>query len=71
MPLSNEVIDDIFTPEHIAIPVLFPCGNVSLRQARLKKLNPFEYFQYLMKYYDGRFAKDSRFCYFAWNSISG
>ncbi|KAL2497795.1 Uncharacterized protein Adt_23345 [Abeliophyllum distichum] len=49
---------------------LFPYGNADFRQARPRKVNPSEYFQYLMKYFDGRFAKDSRFRYFAWNSIS-
>ncbi|KAL2491551.1 Uncharacterized protein Adt_27179 [Abeliophyllum distichum] len=72
MHLSNEVIDEFSTPGYISMvfPTLFPYGNADFRQARPRKLNPSEYFQYLMKYLDGRFAKDSRFRYFAWNSIS-
>ncbi|KAL2481044.1 Uncharacterized protein Adt_34010 [Abeliophyllum distichum] len=72
MHLTNKVIDEFSTPGYISMvfPALFPHGNADFRQARPRKLNPSEYFQYLMKYIDGRFAKDSRFRYFAWNSIS-
>ncbi|KAF5176525.1 hypothetical protein FRX31_033888 [Thalictrum thalictroides] len=58
------------TPGYIsmAFPALFPYGNEDLRQARPRQINHSEYFQYLMKFHDGRFAKDSRFRYFAWNS---
>ncbi|KAF5194757.1 hypothetical protein FRX31_015656, partial [Thalictrum thalictroides] len=72
MPFTTNVIDEFSTPGYIsmAFPALFPYGNADLRQARPRKINHSEYFQYLMKFHDGRFAKDSRFRYFAWNSLS-
>ncbi|KAL2518025.1 Uncharacterized protein Adt_14272 [Abeliophyllum distichum] len=72
MHLTNKVIDEFSTPGYILIvfPDLFPYRNVYFRQARPRNVNPSEYFQYLMKCFDGRFAKDLRFRYFTWNSIS-
>ncbi|KAL2474410.1 Uncharacterized protein Adt_35146 [Abeliophyllum distichum] len=72
MHLTNKVIGEFSTPGYISMVflALFLYGNADFRQARPRKVNPSEYFQYLMKYFDGRFAKDSQFRYFSWNSIS-
>ncbi|KAF6170503.1 hypothetical protein GIB67_031911 [Kingdonia uniflora] len=72
IPFTTNVIDEFSTPGYITMvfPTLFPYGTADLRQARPRKVNLSEYFQYLMKYKDGRFAKDPRFRYFSWNSIS-
>ncbi|KAI3903890.1 hypothetical protein MKW92_023195, partial [Papaver armeniacum] len=54
----------------MAFPTLFPYGNADLRQSRAGKVSECQYFQYLMKFRDGRFARDSRFRYFALNSLT-
>ncbi|MCL7044102.1 hypothetical protein MKW94_009965, partial [Papaver nudicaule] len=72
LPFTGEVIDE-FTKEGyitMAFPTLFPYGTADLRQSRYRKVNAGQYFQHLMKYHDGRFARDSRFRYFAWNSLT-
>ncbi|XP_015793934.1 uncharacterized protein LOC107370453 [Tetranychus urticae] len=53
-----------------AFPTLFPYGRADFKQSRnVKSLSFVEYFKFLMQYKDGRFAKDSRFRFFAFNSI--
>ncbi|KAK3919264.1 DNA polymerase delta small subunit [Frankliniella fusca] len=52
-----------------AFPTLFPYGNCDLHEIRDKKLTPRIYFQYLMEYYDGRFASHKIFPYFAFNTV--
>lgn len=71
MPITNQVIDEFHTVGYItmALPTLFPFGKAYLREDRFVQIDPSKYFQYLMKFKDCRFAKDSRFRYFAWNSI--
>ncbi|MCL7028421.1 hypothetical protein MKW94_024005 [Papaver nudicaule] len=54
----------------MAFPTLFPYGKADLRRSRYRKVSECQYFQHLMKYHDGRFARDSRFRYFAWNSLT-
>lgn len=52
-----------------AFPVLFPTGNNDLLHPRDEAITKLDYFQYLMQYHDGRFAKDPRFRFFAMNTI--
>ncbi|RZC54529.1 hypothetical protein C5167_013388 [Papaver somniferum] len=63
MSFTGEVIDEFTTKGYItmAFPTLFPYGTADLRQLRPRKVCECQYFQYLMKYKDGRFARDSRF----------
>lgn len=72
LPFTGEVIDEFTREGYItmAFPTLFPYGTADLRQPRLRKVRECQYFQYLMKYNDGRFACDSRFRYFALNSLT-
>lgn len=53
-----------------AFPVLFPYGRGDLRAPRLQSITKHNYFKYLMQYHDGRFANDSRFPYYAYNSLA-
>ena len=52
-----------------ASPSLFPTGEADYHAARPHKVTAPFYFQHLMRYKDGRFAKHPRFRYFAWNSL--
>lgn len=52
-----------------AFPTLFPTDKAEYHAARPHKVTASFYFQHLMRYKDGRFAKHSRFRYFAWNSL--
>lgn len=70
--LGTIPINEYTTSGYIAMafPTLFPSGRADLRDVsqRRVKVSPFEYFEHLMKYYDGRFAQHSRFRFFAMNS---
>ncbi|KAI3949440.1 hypothetical protein MKX01_000088 [Papaver californicum] len=72
LPFTGEVIDEFTREGYItmAFLALFPYGTADLRQLRLRKVGECQYFQHLMKYRDGRFAQDSRFRYFALNSLT-
>ncbi|XP_026459144.1 uncharacterized protein LOC113359778 [Papaver somniferum] len=72
MSFTGEVIDEFTTKRYItmAFPTLFPYGTADLLQLRPRKVRECQYFQYLMKYKDGRFVRDSRFRYFALNSLT-
>ncbi|XP_063392313.1 uncharacterized protein LOC134677816 [Cydia fagiglandana] len=68
--LGNEPVNEFSTVGYIAMafPTLFPYGSADLREPRLIKVTPSDYFQHLIKYKDGRFAKHPRFRFFAMNS---
>ncbi|KAI3935332.1 hypothetical protein MKW98_027152 [Papaver atlanticum] len=72
LPFTGEVIDEFTKVGYItmAFPYLFPYGSADLRQSRFRKVSECQYFQYLMKFHDGRLARDSRFRYFALNSLT-
>ncbi|KAI3934810.1 hypothetical protein MKW98_026218 [Papaver atlanticum] len=72
LPFSGQVIDEFTTQGYItmAFPALFPSGKADLREPRIRKVPARLYLYYLMSYYDQRFARDSRFRYFAWNSLT-
>lgn len=53
----------------MASPHLFSIGVGGISSSRLSKLNNHEYFKHLMSYYEGRFAKDLIFPYYAFNSV--
>lgn len=53
-----------------AFPHLFPYGHGDINSPRLRPLRQHEYFKFLMQYYDGRFAKDPRFPYVAYNTMA-
>ncbi|KAK3909275.1 Histone transcription regulator 3-like protein, partial [Frankliniella fusca] len=52
-----------------AFPCLFPYGKGDICEIVNEKISHREYFQYLMDYFDGRFASHTIFPYFAWNSV--
>ena len=52
-----------------AFPTLYPTGHADLRAGRLKDIKPAEYFKHMMWYKDGRFARYTRWRYFALNSV--
>src|SRR2546421_106808 len=68
--IKNEPINEFETAGYIAcaFPTLYPTGNADLRQVRIREVNPAEYFKHLLLYKDGRFARHSRWRYFALNS---
>ena len=68
---ENDPINEFTSEGYIAcaFPSLFPTGNVDFLQPRKISLRRHEYFKYLMKYHDGRFAKDAPFRFFAMNTI--
>uniref|UniRef100_A0A158P537 ATP-dependent DNA helicase n=1 Tax=Tetranychus urticae TaxID=32264 RepID=A0A158P537_TETUR len=66
MPISEFTTDGYLTQ---AFPTLFPKGTAALRQPRAKKIDYLLYFQYLMRYHDGRFARHPRFRFVAFDSI--
>ena len=52
-----------------AFPALFPAGTCDLRDpTRICKISAEQYFKHLLKYENGRFAKDPRFRFLALNS---
>ena len=52
-----------------AFLTLYPTGDADLRSNREKNIKPAEYFKYLIWYKDGRFARNTRWRYFALNSM--
>ena len=68
---SNVPINEFQDVGYIAraFPTLFPKGIGDLNESRLHKLRAEEYFNYLLRYPDRRFAKDPRFRFFAFNSL--
>jgi arsenate reductase-like glutaredoxin family protein len=52
-----------------AFPTLFPFGRADYNAERNVKLTLIEYFQFLMRYRDGRFAQHARFRFFAMNTV--
>ena len=68
--IGTEPVNEFSTVGYIAMafPALFPEGTADLREPRQIKLTPSDYFQHLIKYKDGRFAKHPRFRFFAMNS---
>ena len=53
-----------------AFAYLFPTGAADLHaEHKFGKVTPVEYFRHLLRWHDGRFARDPRFRYFALNSI--
>lgn len=69
--LSSEPINEFRSKGYIArtFPALFPTGKGDYLQPRTRSLTWREYYMYLMLYKDGRFAKDPRFRFFAFNTI--
>ncbi|KAE8739231.1 hypothetical protein FOCC_FOCC015271 [Frankliniella occidentalis] len=70
--IGANAVNEFTTEGYISMcfPCLFPHGAADLRQGRpLKKLNPAEYFQFLIEYGDGRFARHKTFRFFALNSL--
>lgn len=53
-----------------AFPTLFPYGRGDLNSPRLHTIPKHKYFKYLLQYHDQRFAKDSRFVYYAYNTMA-
>ena len=51
-----------------AFPTLYPTGKADLRSEHIRDVNPAEYFSHLLKYKDRRFARHTRWRYFALNS---
>src|ERR1051325_9407890 len=51
-----------------AFPTLYPYGRAGFRLECAKNIKPAEYFRHLLWYKDGRFARHSRWRYFALNS---
>lgn len=52
-----------------AFPALFPTGNGDFLQPRDIPVTRQDYFEYLMRYKDGRFARDPRFRFLAMNTL--
>ena len=51
-----------------AFPTLYPYGHGDLRSEHAREVKPAEYFRHLLWYKDGRFARHTRWRYFALNS---
>ncbi|KAK3931974.1 ATP-dependent DNA helicase, partial [Frankliniella fusca] len=69
--LGETPVNEFDTPGYIptAFPKLFPCGKADMKSPRSQKIYPAEYFQHLLDYKDGRFAKHETFRFFAMNSL--
>jgi hypothetical protein len=63
-------VNEFQTPEYIAcaFSTLYPTGAADLRSDHVRDVKPAEYFLHLLKYKDGRFARYTRWRYFALNS---
>src|SRR5205085_1990713 len=63
-------INEFQTPGYMvrAFPTLYPHGKADLRSVHEKDIDPAEYFKHLMWYKDMRFARHTRWRYFALNS---
>ncbi|KAJ3754129.1 hypothetical protein EV360DRAFT_52211, partial [Lentinula raphanica] len=59
------------TPGYIAraFPTLFPNGAGDFHTPRMQKVDMGEYFDHLMHFHDGRFARHRRFPWFAFNTL--
>jgi hypothetical protein len=68
--INGTSVNEFRTPGYItrAFPTLYPYGNADLHAERIRDVKPAEYFQHLLKYKDGRFARHTRWRYFALNS---
>lgn len=68
--INNSPINEFQTPGYIAcaFPTLYPTGRADLRAERVRDVKPAEYFKHLLQYKDGRFARHTRWRYFALNS---
>jgi hypothetical protein len=62
---------DELTPGYIALafPCLFPFGVADFNQGRVSSVSLLEWIRHMILYYDGRFASDPRFRYFATNTF--
>ncbi|KAK3923565.1 ATP-dependent DNA helicase [Frankliniella fusca] len=69
--ISHSPIAEMSRSHYIvkAFPCLFPYGKGDICDIVNEKISHREYFQYLMDYFDGRFASHTIFPYFAWNSV--
>ncbi len=68
--IDGNPVNEFHTPGYItrAFPTLYLYGNADLRSECIRIVKPAEYFQHLLKYKDGRFARHTRWRYFALNS---
>jgi len=68
--IDGSPINEFQTPGYMAkaFPTLHPYGQADLRSERPRDIKPAEYFKHLMWYKDGRFARHTRWRYFALNS---
>jgi len=69
--IEGSPINEFQTVGYIAraFPALHPTGKADFRATREKSVKPAEYFKHLMWYKDGRFARHTRWRYFALNTI--
>ena len=69
-PSGGTPINEFKTEGYIscAFPTLFPTGVADFVAPRQHAITVGLYFKHLMMYEDSRFAKHSRFCYFALNT---
>lgn len=69
--ISTTPIDEFNEVGYLArsFPTLFPYGVADVNDARIIKVTILEYYQYLMRFHDGRFAKNERFLYIAHNTV--
>ena len=68
--INSNPVNEFQTSGYIAcaFPSLYPTGSADLRAERIRDIKPAEYFKHLLLYKDGRFARHSRWRYFALNS---
>ena len=57
--ISGNAINEFNTPGYIAraFPTLYLTSSADLRSEHIRDVNPAEYFQHLLKYKDGKFAR--------------
>ena len=68
--ISNTPIDEFHTEGYftMAFPCLFPTGSGDYTSPRQRRITLGYYIKHMMLYKDGRFARHSRFRYFALNT---
>jgi hypothetical protein len=68
--INSTPVNEFRTPGYITctFPTLYSYENADLHAERIRDVKPAEYFQHLLKYKDGRFARHTRWRYFALNS---
>src|SRR5436305_8748860 len=68
--IDGSTINEFQTIGYIvrAFPALYPTGHADLCGERARDIKPAEYFKHLIWYKDGRFARHTRWRYFALNS---